>query len=173
MTIRSKTDLLNNLPDNIIGDISPEDVRDVVETMNPAFGSLYVSTPAQTVINTVNVWEKVAGVTTAVNLNRFDMPADNRLRYIGSPNIHCFGKINFSGDATGNNKTFELAAFHDGSILTHSIIQRFYGNYSISAVHFDVQLAQNGYIELFARNINDDTNLDIGNMYMLLIGAFI
>lgn len=41
-TSRSKSDLLTNLPDNIIGSITPEDVRDIVMSMFGSYAEILV-----------------------------------------------------------------------------------------------------------------------------------
>ena len=106
-TARTKTALAALFADNSTGNISPQDLRDFLETMHPAFASMYVSAAAETTISDAN-WTKAAGTTTDVSLHRFDgktaLSVDNRLKYTGSPDIHIHGVVSFSSTiASGTN----------------------------------------------------------------------
>lgn len=185
MAVKSKADLTTLFADNVSGDISPADLRDFLDTMNPPYASMYISTESATTINTINVWEKAAGTTTDVNLNRFDgktaLTVDNRLKYTGTPDIHVHGVVDFSSSAASANKVLEYAVYHfddsaaSGSIVTHSINGRTHGNTDrgIGACHFDLMLSTNDYVELHVRNTTDATNMTFHYAYLFMMGMMI
>ena len=171
-TARTKTALAAILADNTAGEISPQDVRDFLETMHPSFGSLHFSTAAETSIATQSVYVKAAGTTTSVNLHRVTMPADNRLTYTGTPTIHAHIACSLSMTAAGNNKLIGLGIAKNGTVLTHSIVQRQVGtgaDVGSTALHADVSLATNDYLELWVSNETDTVNLTIELGYLFFL----
>jgi hypothetical protein len=179
MTVLSKAALLANFADNRTGDISEKMLRDFVETMNPAYGSMYISTPVLTDITTQNVWQKAAGTTTDVNLNRFSgktlLTVDNRLQYIGTPDIHVHGVVDFSSIASNSNKDLEYGVALNGTIIAHSVNRRTHGNtdHGIGACHFDTMLSTNHYLEIYVRNLTDVTDLTLVHAYMFVMGMLV
>lgn len=167
---------------NTAGDISPQDLRDALESLDLSCGSMYVSTPAATTISTVSTWTKVAGTTTSGILNRFDMPANNRLRYTGSPDVRLIGQISVSFAPAAASKTLELAAYHyddsgaSGSIITASK-QRIAWPASTDIMHATVlvevaNMSQNDYIELHVQNTTDSENATVTYMHAMFVGMF-
>ena len=184
-TQRSKSALAALLADNTTGDISPQDVRDFLETMHPPYGSCYITTSAETTISDGN-FTKAAGTTTDVNLHRFSgktlLTVDNRLKYIGSPDIHVHGAVSFSMHiATGTNKVVELGAYvYDdsaatGAVLAHSVVSRNAASTAIGtgALHFDVMLSTNDYVELHVKNTTDTINITVDKMYVFMMGMMV
>lgn len=185
-TQRSKSALATLFADNATGEISPQDLRDFLETMHPPYGSCYISSSAETSITDTTSFVKAAGTTTDVSLHRFDgktaLSVDNRLKYTGSPDVHVHGVVSFSMSiASGTNKVLELAAYHyddslaSGDKLTHSIVSRNASNTAIGtgALHFDVTLSTNDFIELHVRNTTDTTNVTINNGYIFIMGMMV
>jgi hypothetical protein len=184
-TQRSKSALATLFADNIVGAISPQDLRDFLETMHPPFGSLYISTSGETSIADSN-WTKVAGTTTDVSLHRFSgttaLSVNNRLRYDGNPDVHVHAVISFSSQiATGTNKTLEFGAYlyddsaASGSVLAHSVVTRFASSTAVGtgALHFDATLSNNDYVEFHVRNTTDTTNITMVNAYVFLMGMMV
>ena len=166
--------LQTQFADNTTGAISPQDLRDFLVSANSAYGSCYISTPAETTI-TDGTFTKAAGTTTSVSLNRFTMPANNRLTYTGTPDCHFHGVISFSMSiATGTNKVLELGAYiyddsgASGAVLAHSVVSRNAASTAIGtgALHFDATLSTNDYIELHVKNTTDTTNIQVDNAYI-------
>lgn len=178
-TSRSKSTLATLFADNTAGDISPQDLRDFLESMHRPMGSLYVSTPAAVSV-TVNEWIKANGTTTSVSLRAFTMPANNRLQYTGTPSTHVHGVMTFSMSMSGVNDQLQVAAYHyddsaaSGSILAHSIITRYVTGSDVGtgALHFDVTLDTNDYIECHVRNLDASTDITLDNLYMFMMGMF-
>ncbi len=146
-------------------------------------GSFYISSPSLTTISVQNTWYKVAGTTTDVTVNDFDgktaLSVDNRLKYTGTISTHVHGVVSFASDTVGTNKVLEYGAYHyddsaaSGSILTHSVVQRTHGSVDIGtgAIHFDVTLDTNDYIEFHIRcTSTPTTNATIENAYLFIMG---
>ncbi len=132
-------------------------------------GEMYISSELETVINTMDVWEKVAGTTLQINDIGFDDGgANNRLRYLGfiPEKKEIIATISFVSAA--NNKNFQFAFYQyddsgaSGAIATHTIQQRKsgasvdIGSITITAL---VDIDTNDYIEVHCRNIDDNTNM--------------
>lgn len=181
-TVRDKAAFMTLYADNSSNDIDEQDLRDFVETMHPPHGSLYISSSAETTISTVSTWTKAAGTTATVNLRSFDDDSgtNNRLRYTGTPDIHVHGVVSFTSQVATANKTLEYGAYHyddsgaSGAVLTHSIMGRRHATTDIGtgAIHFDVVLETNDYIELHIQNTTDNTNATVTYAYLFMLGMF-
>lgn len=186
-TARNKSALATLFLDNTTGAISPQDLRDLMESLHPSYASLYISSSASTTLSVQNTWYKASGTTTDVNLHRFSgktlLAVDNRLQYTGTPDIHIHGVMSFSSSTdSGTNKTLGYAAYHyddsaaSGSILTHSIVNRLHSNNDVGtgAIHFDAILETNDYIEFHVRCESDPVvNATIMYGYLFVMGVFI
>lgn len=167
--------------DNTAGDISPQDLRDLVESLHLNFGTIYMSTAVETVISSGDTWTKSLGTTTSVSLRGFDMPANNRLRYTGTPSVHLHGIITLTSSTAAANKTLGYGAyFYDdsaasGSVITSTEIRRRHTSTDIgaAAVAFDQVVDTNDYIELHIKNITDSTNATVDYMYMSITAQFV
>lgn len=179
-TVRSKSALATLLADNTSGAISPQDLRDFMESMHQSYGGLYISSSAATTPAIATTALKVLGTTTATNLRNFTMPTNNRLYYTGTPDIHVHGVISFTSSTASANKTLSYYAYHyddsgaSGSTLAHSKMQRRHSSTDLGtgALHFDVTISTNDYIELWVANDTDTTDFTIDNAYMFCLGMF-
>jgi len=147
-----------------------------------SYGSIYVSSSAETTISGADTWTKAAGTTTAVSLNRFTMPADNRLYYTGVADCHIHGVVSFTSSiASGTNKVLGYGAYHyddsgaSGSVLAHSEMRRNHGNTDIGtgAIHFDVTMETDDYVEFYMKNVTDTVNCTADYMYMFVMGMYV
>ncbi len=67
------------------GSISEQDMRDLIISLVPAYGSMYISTAIETVVAAQNTPLKALGTTTAGDALRDFTHAANRLTYTGVP----------------------------------------------------------------------------------------
>jgi hypothetical protein len=179
-TVRSKSALATLFADNTSGSISPQDLRDFLETMHKSYGGLYISASAATTPGGTATPLKALGTTTATNLRNFTMPANNRLMYTGTPSIHTHGVISFTSSTASANKTLSYYVYHyddsagSGAVIAHSQMKRRHSNTDVGtgALHFDVMLDTNDYIELWVANDTDTTNFTIDHAYMFILGMF-
>lgn len=164
-TQRTITQVLALLADNTTADISPEDMRDLVETFRPRSAELYFSTPANTAVATVSTPLKVAGTTTLVTSPAavgFTMPENNRLTYGGTAKICACIQGHVSITATGNGKVFNFYIAKNGTVLVQSQIRRKIGTGTdVGAMGFGaiLEMVATDYIELWVENITDDTDV--------------
>ena len=171
-TERTKSAILTLLADNTSGAISPQDVRDTVVSLIPGYGGMYISSAAATTIAGASTWTKGAGTTTSTGLSNFTMPADNRLTYTGTPDVHCHIAMSFSVTSAGNNKTYEFGVALNGTINTASIVSRKIAtgaDVGSSACHTDITLSTNDYIEMWVQNTSDGTNMTYEYGYLFAL----
>lgn len=152
-------------------------IRDVLLSVVPCHGRLHISTPAATTIgDTVNFF-KVAGATTGGNLFNMDMPADNRLRYLGEPDIHVHvavslglttaasnvvvgARVGKNGDPTESNA---VASNIEWKIGTGADVRS-------TSIHYDGMMSTNDYLEVFVKNSTSATNITVPHMYFFVLG---
>ena len=173
-TQRSKSDILTLLADNTSGAISPQDLRDWLVSQNPGYGGLYISTSAETSIATVDTWTKVSGTTTATTVSNFTHTT-NRLTYSGAPDVHVHIAMSFSCTAAANNKIFEFAIAKNGSVDDPSVLSRKIGtgaDVGAVALHTDLMLSTNDYLEMYVKNTTDDTNVTFEQGYLFGLAMF-
>jgi hypothetical protein len=168
-TVRTLTALQTLLGDNLTGAISPQDLRDMLVSLTPAYGSMYISTPAATTVVVPGTYVKAAGGTTAVNLSdRFDMPANNRLRYLGTTEVHAHVAITIAMTVAGNNQDLAFHVTKNGTEITGSHISHKLGtgaDEETTALHIDCHLAQNDYLELWLTNTTSTAAVTLNHMY--------
>jgi len=176
-TRRSLSALQTLLADNTTGAISPQDVRDLLVSASPPYGSIYVSTAAATTIAASSTYYKAAGTTTSTNLKEFDMPANNRLRYTGAADIHIHGVVTVALTTASSSQVIGLRVGKNGSASgTDSVASQVEhktgtGTDVIStAIHVDTMLSTNDYLELWVANETTGSNLTIEFMYFFVMG---
>jgi hypothetical protein len=177
-TVRTLAELLTLLADNTTGAISEQDMRDVVVSLSPAHGGMYISSAVETSIAASSTdgsnAVKALGTTTAfASLNDMDMPANNRLRYTGAANRLFTVQVAISTIAAANSKVFGWYIAKNGTVIAESLISRKQGtgaDVGALALHWQLELAQNDYIEVFLEDRTDTTNAPMSQMVMLMEG---
>lgn len=120
-----------------------------------AYGSMYVSAEAATSIAVAGTYVKAAGTTLAITLNDFDMPASNRLRYIGAGTLLCVVEASVSMKAGANNIESAWRFAKNGTTIEHSQVDRRVGvgaDIGALVVVGEVTLTTNDYVELWVTN---------------------
>ncbi len=106
-TVRTTATLLALLADNVSGDISPQDVRDMLVSIFGVWSAIYVADGAiaQTGITTTPV--KISGFTTNIAGSGDITPnhTDDSLEIGTNGDYLCLAHISFSGS---NNQAFEI-----------------------------------------------------------------
>ena len=181
-TLRSESAILALFADNTSGDISPQDLRDFVVSVNPGHGSMYVSGTAATTITIAGTYYKAAGTTTlSGSPSNFDMPADNRLRYTGSPDIHVHLACSISYTCGANNQVlgFKIYKYDDsagsGATDTPSNIRDKIAtgaDIRTTALHADFMMSTNDYVELHVTNETSTNQPTIDKMYLFCLAMF-
>lgn len=178
--IRSLAAVLGLIPDNVVGNISPQDMRDQTVSLVADCGELFVSTPAATTFVAPSTFGKVAGTTTLINSavnavyadpRNVDSPASWQLRYTnaqagGGPPRRCSIQAEVSLDAASANKTFAFRLAVNGTALVESEERRRMSSNDVGhiSVHLVCVLLSDGdTVELHVANLTDTTSVTISN----------
>jgi hypothetical protein len=178
-TKRTLSDLLTNLfqDGQASGAITPQDMRDLIESVRTQWAGLYVSTPASTTISGAGTFVKGAGTTTLYTAGGtaavdFDMPSDNRLRYTGTPTkdimVICNASIEINTAVIDKELGLEL---HDNAgVLTGTRVVGFSPATTVNSVQLSTMgvfnAATNDYVEAFIGNIDSTDDITLRNMNM-------
>ena len=153
--------------------ITPQDVRDLIVSLTPPYGGLYVSSPVATMISTPGTMVKALGTTLATNLRNMTMPTSNRLTYTGAPDRHFHIVASLSLDHGGNNDNISTAIAKNGTVLAHSKLTRFMAtgaDRGAVACHGDVMLSTNDYLEIFLTNEDESVSVTLEQGYLFAMG---
>ena len=166
--LRTQADLLAKFADGQeAGSITPQDVRDLIISLTPALGTIYFSTPIETVITTPGTFVKALGTTTIVATpHGVGMPTNNRISYTQSVERHFSVDCSIAAQTAGANKTILYQLYKNGVAMPETLMTRAHsgaGSNGVVALTTSVHLALNDYIELWVANQSDSTNLTITN----------
>jgi len=179
-TSRTVSDMASNLfqDSQAAGSITPQDLRDFLETCQTKQGSIYVSTAAATTIagaanvspssltNMVAV-ETAATFTlsTAPTANEFDMNTDGQLRYTGTPTTNVFFTASVMLEIVTSGVDLELvmAVTKGGTIVTGAKTGGFCPRVTTNSVPMSVSgftsMATNDYLNIFVGNVDSTVNV--------------
>lgn len=131
-----------------------------------SIGKLDIITSLETTITSLNVAVKVAGEASLTDISeRFDMPENGKLRYIGLTGSRKFLIIsNLTVDSSGNNQQLSFYIAKNGNIIEESrVIARTSAGNDIRSVSLSsiVELNFNDYVELFVANNTSTLNITL------------
>lgn len=178
-TSRTKSQLLTSLfvDGQANGSITAGDIRDLIVSLSPACGGIYVSSPAVTTIGSSGVFVLGAGTTTLLSAaSEVDMPQNNRLRYTGSVQRAFMVDVSFTVTVSGNDQDTRYQLAKNGSLLVETIVARkFAQGADKGSLSMNTQLALNtdDYIEMFVTNDTSTGDITIENMTITMIGFII
>ncbi len=143
-------------PDNMSGSISPQDNRDLIETLAAGHGEMYVSTPAATSFSETTSFMDIAGTyTLSANNHHWVMSTNGQLKFTGTADRICHIAVSVSLTSSANNQVIHMAVAKTGSTLTPSIIQRKIGtgaDIGSTALHAFTDVSTDDYLTLQVRN---------------------
>jgi hypothetical protein len=172
-TQRTKANLITLYADNTIGAITPQTMRDLIESFACSNASMYVTTPVATTIAVAGTFVKAEGATTLVGAHRGDMPANNRLRFTGTARVHIHLVANLSVKCSSNNQNVSFAIAKNGVVVDHSIMEHLIttgSDVKIMAIHADMDLDPNDYVELWVTNNTSTASVTVQRGYMFWMG---
>lgn len=179
-TPRTQSELLSAFRDNVSNAITPQNMRDFVvsvpiTTTSGGYGSLN-STASTLQALTVSVPSKITLVTTLLQSRNFDMPADNRLRYIGTDTGKFKVAINFSAfESTASADVFLFEIYKNGAATGIATRQGLDGTTADEAQSVVLggmlELATNDYIEVFVTNETDSDDVTIESIQFDVFGV--
>ena len=179
-TSRTVTDMASNLfqDSQAAGAITPQDLRDFVETCQTKQGSIYVSTAGATTIAgqanvTPNSLTNMVAVETAATFtlstaptaNEFDMNTDGRLRYTGTPTVNVFftSSVMLEIVTSAVSKELVMAVTKNGTIVTGAKTGGMSPSVTVNSTPMSVSgftsMATNDYINIFVGNVDSTDNL--------------
>jgi hypothetical protein len=173
-TQRSLADIISLFADNSTGAISPQDVRDQVETLRLSYGEIYVSTPGATSITDTTSYFDVNGTyTLGLTGVRFDMATNGQLRYTGVAPVEGIVLCTMSFTVAGTNDIVHLRLAKNGTSLPATEVQRKVSTGSdvgaIMAIGL-VNLTTNDYVTAEVRNETATDNVTAENLTLLVAG---
>lgn len=176
MTQRSYAELIALYADNTTGDISPQDLRDFVDSVRAPHASLSISASAETTINVIDQYEKVAGTTVAgAHSHLMTANTAGRITYNGTSDRHFHMVASIAMTSAANNQTIAFRLAKNGTTLADTMIERRVGtgtDIGALAIHGDTVLSTNDYIELYVTNETSTANVTINDLYMFAMGVF-
>lgn len=179
-TSRTVSDLVTNLfqDSQAAGSITPQDMRDFIETTQNKQGSMYISTAASTTIsaqatNSPTVITNMVDVATAatwtlgtgVTANEFDMNTDGQLRYTGTPTINVYfsAECSLEIDTAVVDKELCMAVTKNGAVIVGAKQLGFCPATTVNSVPLStsgiVSMATNDYLSMFIGNIDSTDNI--------------
>lgn len=144
-TARTKSALATLFADNTAGDISPQDLRDFLESMDLAYGEL----TQQGNTSATSDAAAFAGTFTLGNANLFDTPSGSRLRYTGAVTRVFIVTLTFADDVDTETNRVQVQIAKNGTPEATSLIDydQVSSEVKTGATQAIVELAQNDYVE--------------------------
>ena len=179
-TSRTVADMASNLfqDSQAAGSITPQDLRDFLETCQTKQGSIYISTAGATTIAgqanvTANSLTNMVAVETggtftlsvAPTANEFDMNTDGQLRYTGTPTTNVFFTASVMLELVTSGVDLELvmAVTKGGTLVTGAKTGGFGPRVTTNSVPMSVSgftsMATNDYLNIFVGNVDSTGNV--------------
>jgi len=179
-TSRTVSDMASNLfqDSQAAGSITPQDLRDFLETCQTKQGSIHISTAGATTIagaanvspsSLTNMVAVETGGTftlsTAPTANEFDMNTDGQLRYTGTPTTNVFFTASVMLEIVTSGVDLELvmAVTKGGTIVTGAKTGGFCPRVTTNSVPMSVSgftsMATNDYLNIFVGNVDSTVNV--------------
>lgn len=172
-TARTKAAMATLLADNVSGDISPQDVRDLMESAAPPHGFMYFSSAAETTIGSAGVYVKAAGTTAAQEETGVTVATTNRVTYDGAltRDFTIQVTVSVSLAAGGANDNIGIKIAKNDTPIDGSEIRRYIGTATQTgamACQWHVPMATDDYVEIWVANIDATANvtIDFGQLFM-------
>lgn len=175
MTRRTKAELDVLFANNSTGDISPQDLRDLVDSLTPGHGSIMLVTPLPTTIPGAGQYVKANGTTqlsTQTMHRDFTMPMNNRLMWSGITSVHCHVVSSLSMSSGGNNVDIGVKLTKNGVEIDHSNLRRKIStgaDIGSTAIHGDFQMNPGDYVELYVANLTNTSTITLEEFYLFIV----
>lgn len=175
-TQRTYAELVALFPDNMTGEISPQDIRDLLLSLRAPIGQFNISTPSPQVIGSAGVFQKMTGTTVLSGLEYLfvDDGVNNRLRYIGTVPLHCLiiGEASFT--SVSNNQIVDFTtAKNDIAGAANARVKIGTGTDLVQVTgHRITTLATDDYVEVYLANETSTARLDVQTLQYSVHGIF-
>jgi hypothetical protein len=174
-TQRSLAAVLALFADNTSGLISPEDMRDVIETLRNGMGEIWVAAPSPTIVADNVTWlENPSTWQLNADSYHWDMVVNGRLRYTGANPRMCHIAISSAVDlVSGANENVEFCCGKNGLPIVPSIIHQGIAagtaNHKTTTFHAFCMVETGDYLSLMMRNVTstDDIAVDYAQVFVM------
>ena len=161
-TQRNYADIITLLADNSAGDISPQDMRDVVATLRPGHGEISITATAATTLSDTSTWVQIAG-TYALSADALNwaMTQSGRLYYTGAADRMLHIACTLSLTSAGTLDILEACIAKNGTPIDPSRVQLYRGTgteVASTAIHAFTSISNGQYICAMTRNISAAAN---------------
>ena len=168
-TRRTLSELQAILASGFVGSINAQDIRDMLVSLQPAFGRIYVDeadAAAVTISNTSTYFEATAPAwTLSAGGLYFDESAGNgRITYIGDPDVNVHVSASVSITCASSNQVIHTRLGVSGTSDPGSETQRKIATGSdvgSSALHASGTLSTGDYVSLFFQNETSAANVTV------------
>lgn len=178
-TAKVESALLAQLPDNTTGDISPEDIRDVVVSLNPSRGQFELASggAVATTFGSSGSYTLVKGTTTldtTICTTCVSMPSNGVLKLL--KNVSQVALVNATLEVlpAANNKRYTFTFAKNGTPVASLAYTQFFGNLSgnPTGLFLSGLLAMTGNDELsvVVKNDTDTTSITAQVLSVSLVG---
>lgn len=162
-TIRALDALLALFPDNTSGDITPQDVRDMLVSLAPGHCMGNITAPAATTLADTSTWVQVDGTyALGASARNWTMATNGQFVYTGDGDRDADVNVAFSILAAGVNVVSEWTIAKNGTPIPDALIQRKISTGSdvgAAALCAHVDVATNDYISIMCRNTTAASSL--------------
>ncbi len=138
-------------------------------------GGISISGAVETVIAAIDAPVKAAGTTALSSVNvGFDMPENNRLRFVGSDDVCGICSIGITITAASSNEETTMYIAKNGEVIGSSAAERKIGtggDKGRAAVGSPVALSYGDYLEAWIANNTGTANITYEKMNLSFSGA--
>lgn len=161
-TPRTLSELLVIAADNSTGNISAQDLRDMLVSLYPSRGALQLVAPASTTITTADTWTRLAG-TTALDANVCStcvtMPENGALQLTKQVEQVVLATASLTFLISNSNRTIAFTFGKNGTPIERAAVSSFYGAQTSGDGYALVTSAliptlPGDQIELYVKNVN-------------------
>ena len=155
-TARTISALKTIFADNITGAISPQDLRDLLESLRTGYGEMSITTATTTTFSDATSFVDINATTFALSSSALNwaMATDGQLDYTGTPARLAVVTATFS--MTGNtNDVLHFAIAKNGTAITSTTVQRKLGTGSdvgAASATGIISIVNGDYITLQCKN---------------------
>lgn len=167
------------LADNTSQQISPQDLRDMMETLRNGHGEMSITSPSATSFSDSTSYVVAAGTwTLSSGAYNWAMDVNGQLKYTGAADRMVHVAVSVSMSSSAANMIPYIAVAKTGSRLVPSTIVRKMGgtgDVGSTALHAFTTVSTNDYFTIIIRNSTWTTSqtitLDTGNMFAMDMAA--
>ncbi len=171
-TIRTSTALFALLANNTDGDISAQDLRDMLQSLRDGHGEMYVSSAASMTPDDTATYKDLAGTFTLVSgAHNWDMNTNGQLRYTGTPDRHATIQVAISMTSGSNNQILHFRVAKNGTSLPPTEIIRKVGTgaaIGAAALNGDSTFSTNDYFTVQVRNASSTGTVKADKMHIIV-----